>query len=520
MMAASLRKHIAVVLAAVLLPSGWTCFAQEPAGGVPPLQDETGMPDADVPALKQNVSEPFISPGDREILDDSQSGPEENTEIINGEELEPGQEPSFNLQLPGYESEAERILDDNTPPVPAADTTVQPQATGRDQTATENLSRRELRRLRKEAKNTPPYIPELSRETYKINSGRKSDVYPDMDIAISDDTLRTVLRRTTDSLPSPRTDTAEMHADSIKQHEADSIAMLTAKQRREMARMQRRADTTLYRHSPLFRDTLKIAPLTAISLAVPGFGQLYNGDYWKIPVLYATAGTSLAFGIMQNKQYVRARNEYDYLTGRSDFSSNRDLIDPVQTRMIQHNTWRQMLFGVAAASYIYFLCDAVLNYPAADINPVKTATTLSMLCPGAGQIYNGSFWKTPLVLGGFATFIYVIDWNNRGYQRYTTAIRLQTDNDPDTNPDRSFGTMSLDQMRSYQRSYRRNRDLAIILTAAFYLLNVMDAHVDAHMRDFDVGDDLAWQLRPTIEPLYAMQGYNQYSFGLGLSLTF
>ena len=76
-----------------------------------------------------------------------------------------------------------------------------------------------------------------------------------------------------------------------------------------------------------------------------------------------------------------------------------------------------------------------------------------------------------------------------------------------------------EQMRSYKKLYRRNRDLAIILTAAFYLLNVMDAHVDAHMKDFDVSGDLAWRLQPTVEPLYAMGGYN-YAVGLGLSLTF
>ena len=210
---------------------------------------------------------------------------------------------------------------------------------------------------------------------------------------------------------------------------------------------------------------------------------------------------------------------------RSDFSDNRLLLDPVQTKMIQHNTWRQVLIGTAVASYIYFLGDAIVNYPAAQQNPVKTATTLSMICPGAGQVYNGSFWKVPLVVGGFASFSYVIDWNNRGYQRYDTAIRLETDDDPDShssefwNPSSNSLSMTVEQMRSYKKLYRRNRDLAIILTAAFYLLNVMDAHVDAHMKDFDVSGDLAWRLQPTVEPLYAMGGYN-YAVGLGLSLTF
>ena len=392
---------------------------------------------------------------------------------------------------------------------------------------TQRLSRKDLRRQRKAAKNTPLDLPEFRRDTYRISSGQKSQVYPDTDVVFSTDSLRTIGR-----------DTVAMNLpvrDSLAQHGADSLAVgdtlalseLSRREQRMLKRMQQHADTTLYRHSPLFRDTLKIAPLTAISAVVPGFGQFYNGDYWKIPVLYATAGTALFFGIQQHQQYVKYKSEYDYLLSRTDFSSNRNLLDPVQTKMIQHNTWQQVLFGAAVASYLYFLGDALINYPASEANPVKTATTLSIICPGAGQIYNGSYWKMPLVVGGFATFIYVIDWNNRGYQRYTRAIRLETDNDPDSHSDEFWNsatgklTMSVDQMKSYQKSYRRNRDLAIILTAAFYLLNVMDAHVDAHMKDFDVGDDLACRLRlqPTLEPLYAMVG-GGYSVGLGLSLTF
>lgn len=390
---------------------------------------------------------------------------------------------------------------------------------------TQRLSRRDLRRQRKAAKHAPLDLPEFRRDAYRITSGQKQAVYPDTDIVFSTDSLRTVVRDTTtvaiDSLALRRTDSLTVADDSL------AMADLSRRELRQLRRMQLRADTTLYRHSPLFRDTLKIAPLTAISAVVPGFGQLYNGDYWKIPVLYATAGTALYFGIQQHQQYVRYRNEYDYLLSRTDFSSNRDLLDPVQTKMIQHNTWQQVFFGAAVASYLYFLGDAIVNYPASKANPVKTATTLSIICPGAGQIYNGSYWKMPLVVGGFATFIYVIDWNNRGYQRYTRAIRLETDNDPDSHSDEFWNsatgklTMSVDQMKSYQQSYRRNRDLAIILTAAFYLLNVMDAHVDAHMKDFDVGDDLAGRLRlqPTMEPLYALVG-GGYAVGLGLSFTF
>ena len=518
------HKYRTILLSALLclLPAAVFGAGQQPGEDGPPLQDESALPDSEVPALKHDITEPFIKPGEEAVLDNRLPA-QDQMDVIDGEDLRPGQEPTFNEQMPGYESEAARMLDDPTPP------SYNSKAPEDSQQSEEPLSRRDRRKLRKEAKNTPLALPELSKDAYRISGGKKSATYADTEIVISADSLLTVVRESADSLatgilPPGSADSLTVSVtDTLTM--TDSLASLTARQRREMERLQRRADTTLYRHSPLFRDTLKIAPLTAISLVAPGFGQLYNGDYWKIPVLYATTGTALFFGIKQHQQYKRYKNEYDYLMSRSDFSDNRLLLDPVQTKMIQHNTWRQVLIGTAVASYIYFLGDAIVNYPAAQQNPVKTATTLSMICPGAGQVYNGSFWKVPLVVGGFASFIYVIDWNNRGYQRYDTAIRLETDDDPDShssefwNPSSNSLSMTVEQMRSYKKLYRRNRDLAIILTAAFYLLNVMDAHVDAHMKDFDVSGDLAWRLQPTVEPLYAMGGYN-YAVGLGLSLTF
>lgn len=524
-MAASRRTHIFALLAAafLLLPLRAPGAGQQPGEDGPPLQDESALPDSEVPALKRDITQPFIEPGEEAVLDNRLPA-QDQMDVIDGQDLRPGQEPSFNEQMPGYESEAARMLDDPTPP------SYNSKAPDDASRAAQPLSRRERRRLRKEAKNTPLDLPELSKDAYRITGGKKSVTYSGTEIVISTDSLLTVVRESADSLsasmlPPAGTDSLTVAAaDSLTM--TDSLASLTARQRREMERIRRRADTTLYRHTPLFRDTLKIAPLTAISVAVPGFGQLYNGDYWKIPVLYATTGTALYFGIRQHQQYKKYKNEYEYLMSRTDFSDNRLLIDPVQTKMIQHNTWQQVLFGTAIASYIYFLSDAIINYPAAQVNPVKTATTLSMICPGAGQIYNGSFWKVPLVVGGFASFIYVIDWNNRGYQRYDNAIRLETDDDPDSHssefwdPSDNSLSMTLEEMRNYKKLYRRNRDLAIILTAAFYLLNVMDAHVDAYMKDFDVSGDLAWRLQPTIEPLYAMNGMYNYAFGLGLSLTF
>ena len=179
-------------------------------------------------------------------------------------------------------------------------------------------------------------------------------------------------------------------------------------------------------------------------------------------------------------------------------------LDKIQTKLIRSNTRRQIYAGLAIASYIYFIGDAALNYATNDVSQVKKATTLSFICPGAGQIYNKSYWRVPIVIGGLASTIYTIDWNNRGYKRFTTAYTLRADYEanpekyPNGSPDEFRGNYSPTFLKNLKDSYRRNRDLCILLTAGIYLLQVMDAHVDAHLQDFDISDDLSMNVEPYI----------------------
>lgn len=272
--------------------------------------------------------------------------------------------------------------------------------------------------------------------------------------------------------------------------------------------------------SPIFRDTLPLSRMSAISLGVPGFSQLYNRDYWKIPVLYGTVGTLTYMTIDANKKYQRNKRQYDFLLGEYYALSEGDRpsflegqIEPVQSRMNRYNTQRTLYFAGAAATYLYFIADGVLNYPH-PTTPVKKATTLAMIFPGAGQIYNKSYWKVPIVIGGFATLGYLIDWNQRGYDRSRTALKLW--------PNDEFGGMiDKKRLQNSRDQFRRNRDLCIILTGAAYLLSVIEAHVDAHLKDFDVSDDLAMRIEPTLidmSGLLAHKGSSGYYPGVGLSM--
>jgi hypothetical protein len=307
--------------------------------------------------------------------------------------------------------------------------------------------------------------------------------------------------------------------------------------KRELRRIAR-ADTTAYRYNKYFRDSIGLSPLVATSLVVPGFSQFYNEQYWKIPVLYGSMAAGIGLGLWQSSKYKPYRDLYNFyeerrprqygdgdMTYESRYNAYEQTLTELRGRMIRHNTYRQMAFGFAAASYIYFLIDGTLNYPS-KVNDVKKATTLATVCPGAGQVYNKQYWKLPIVIGGGAALVYCIDFNNRGYQRFKKAYSQRINPNPDVvdefvEADGSY-QLSADQIINYKNTYRRNRDLCIILTGLFYIVQVVDAHAVAHMKTYDVSDDLTQvRFEPTVDNFYSQTlGGNVNTFGFSLNLTF
>ena len=275
----------------------------------------------------------------------------------------------------------------------------------------------------------------------------------------------------------------------------------------------------------LMSDSMSLSKVCWLSTVLPGYGQIYNKQYWKLPVLYGTVGAGLALFINENRTYKPLKREFDAYT---DISLTRTPeLDALQNRLIRSNTRRQLYLGLTLASYIYFIGDAAVNYSTNDVSDVKKATTLACIFPGAGQIYNKSYWKVPFVVGGFASMIYCIDWNNRGYQRFKKAYALLADYDqhPDKYPngptDEFHGRYSTTYIRDLRNNYRRNRDICIIVTGALYILQIVDAHVDAHLKDYDISDDLSMNLEPMVDyPYVPTLGDNRPVFGFNLSLNF
>ena len=252
---------------------------------------------------------------------------------------------------------------------------------------------------------------------------------------------------------------------------------------------------------PFISDSMGLSKVCLLSVPLPGFGQIYNKQYWKLGVLYPVVGASVGMFVYENKQYKPLKKQYDQYLIDYGYMRTPEL-DEIQTKLIKHNTLQQIYAGIAIASYLYFIGDAAVNYATNEVSQVKKATTLSTIFPGAGQIYNKSYWRVPIVIGGLASTIYTIDWNNRGYQRFKTAYSLKVDYEKDPSkypngaPDEFRGAYTSSFLKNLKDSYRRNRDLCIILTAGVYLLNILDAHVDAHLQDYDISDDLTMNLEP------------------------
>jgi hypothetical protein len=302
----------------------------------------------------------------------------------------------------------------------------------------------------------------------------------------------------------------------------DSLAKDTTLTARQLKRLEWRE-----KHPPFFSDSMSLRRVCMASAVLPGFGQIYNKQYWKLPILYGTVGASLGMCLWSNSKYKPLKTEFENITDQSLLRTPE--LNALQSKMIKYNTMRQMFMISTIASYIYFIGDACVKYNTNEVSRINKATTLATICPGAGQIYNQSYWRVPIVVGGFATTIYCIDWNNRGYQRFKKAYRLRADYDaqPDLYPDGSLdefnGRYAASFLKNLRNSYRRNRDLCIILTAGLYILQIIDAHVDAHLRDYDISRDLSVSLTPVVGYSYnRMSPYTSggTTLGLNLGLTF
>lgn len=157
-------------------------------------------------------------------------------------------------------------------------------------------------------------------------------------------------------------------------------------------------------------------------------------------------------------------------------------------------------------------------------NP-KKATLFSTFVPGLGQAYNKKYWKIPVIYVGIGTVIYIANTNNNNYKDYRDAYNYKTGVNTDVDEDiiEIADRYTEENLISIRDDYRRNMELSWIIAAICYGLNIVDACVDAHFFEYDIGDDLSLKVEPMIQTSYAYwdTGYgNGYGSGISLKLKF
>lgn len=158
-------------------------------------------------------------------------------------------------------------------------------------------------------------------------------------------------------------------------------------------------------------------------------------------------------------------------------------------------------------------------------SPTK-ATIMSACLPGLGQIYNGKWWKVPIVYAGLGGLGYLVYTNNYEYRSYLHAYEFKTGDLPEGATLNAHETelankYAANQLQTYKESYRRDFEFYTILTIAWYGLNILDACVDGHLYTYDISDDLSLSIDPYLKPLETPAPMPQYAqVGLSFKLNF
>lgn len=243
------------------------------------------------------------------------------------------------------------------------------------------------------------------------------------------------------------------------------------------------------------KEEVKPGVVFAGSLLFVGGEQIYNRQYWKLPVIYGGIAAGVGSGIYFNNLYKQSvGTEFEV---RNKYISNACFI---------------------GAGLVYWgaLMDGVYNMKKDEYPVAAKATIYSILCPGLGQIYNGEAWKLPIYWGGMVAGLHFYNFYSTNYERFR-RIYKEAGMEGNTSP------VTEEQALYYRDIYRRYRDYSILAVAAVYLLQVIDANVFAYMHNFEIDDNLALDVSPALitpDTKLAASGNYAPAFGLRLGFNF
>jgi len=232
---------------------------------------------------------------------------------------------------------------------------------------------------------------------------------------------------------------------------------------------------------------MRIGTMFGTSIFLPGTAQIYNKQYWKLPIFYGGIGAGIACGVVYGNKYNSTQED-------------------------KYKTISTLSYVGAGLMYYASLMDGVVSYKSDRKPHPGRATIYSILCPGLGQIYNKEYWKVPIYVGGLVTAVYCFDFNRKNYIRFRDIYR-------EANEEGYSGPVTADQAKYYRDEYRRYRDYSIVAIGLVYLLQIIDANVFCYMNDFDVTENVALNVSPSvIMPEYYASNFTPATPAAGLRL--
>jgi hypothetical protein len=178
-----------------------------------------------------------------------------------------------------------------------------------------------------------------------------------------------------------------------------------------------------------------------------------------------------------------------------------------------------LLFISLAVSFVAQQKDSLVQSKAAhkkNYSEPRKASIMSACLPGLGQVYNSKYWKVPIIYAGLGGLGYMFLVNNKEYTYFRQNLIWEADDDPTTINTTRY---DIDQLQTQKITYRKRRDIAAIGIALLYILNIIDANVDAHLKTFDVSDDLSISIDPW-QGIYSTGFGNRTATGFSIKLNF
>ena len=168
------------------------------------------------------------------------------------------------------------------------------------------------------------------------------------------------------------------------------------------------------------------------------------------------------------------------------------------TYMQNHYIVLFLLFGLtsifAQETPQIIAADSLKSETIDPLRPAKAAF-YSAIFPGLGQIYNKKYWKLPLVYGAIGTSVYLYLDNQKSYNLYRDEYKNRLAGNPSSSP--SLARFDESRLIAAQKGFQRNRDLSALFIVGFYVLNIIDANIDAALSQFNVSENLAFKLAMT-----------------------